>query len=79
MDRGANGGAAGDDVRVISCHPDIKVDVVGVDNHTVNSIPIVTASGAVETTAGPIIAISYQYAYMGRGNFIHSSIQMEHF
>ena len=74
VDQGANGGAAGDDSRAISYHPDRKVDVLGIDNHAVNSTPVVTAGGVVETTVGPIITILHQYAYMGRGNSIHSSI-----
>ena len=79
VDRSSNGGVAGDDVRVIFYHPDRKVDALGIDNHTVNSIPVATAGGVVETTVGPIITFLHQYAYVGRGNSSHSSIQMEHF
>ena len=79
MDRGANGGAAGDDLHVIPYCPNRKADALGIDNHTVNSISVVTASEIVEITAGPIIVILHQYACMGRGNSIYSSIQMEHF
>ena len=33
VDRGANGGVSGNDVKVIAKHPDIIVDVQGIDNH----------------------------------------------
>ena len=33
VDRGANGGVAGSDVRVIETHSDRKVDIHGIDNH----------------------------------------------
>ena len=43
VDRGANGGVAGSDVRVIETHPDRKVDIRGIDNHEITAIPLVTA------------------------------------
>ena len=46
VDRGANGGVAGNDVRVISKHPYRIVDVRGIENNEIASIPLVTA-GAV--------------------------------
>ena len=72
-------GIAGDDVRIIAYHPNKKVDVMGIDNHSVSSIPVATAGGVVNTTVGPVIVILHQYAHMGEGNSMHSSIQMEHF
>ena len=63
----------------LSHHPDRKVDALGIDNHTVNSIPVVTAGGVVESAIGPIIAILHQYACVGRGNSIHCPIQFEYF
>ncbi len=46
INRGANGGIAGIDTRVIECHPHRTVNICGIDNHEITSIPIVTA-GAV--------------------------------
>jgi hypothetical protein len=46
IDRGANGGIAGIDTRVIERHPHRTVDIRGIDNHEITCIPIVTA-GAV--------------------------------
>lgn len=50
---------------------------MGVDNHSVCSIPVMTVGGVVNTTVGPGIVILYQYACVSKGKSIHSSIQME--
>jgi transposase InsO family protein len=78
IDRGANGGIAGDDARIIS-KTNRTVDVQGIDNHQVTDIPIVTSAGYVHTQRGPAIAIMHQQAYIGKGQSILSSGQMEHF
>ena len=79
IDRGANGGIAGDDVRVITRVPARFVDVQGIDNHQVTDIPIVTSLGMIQTQRGPAIAVMNQQAYIGKGQSILSSGQMEHF
>jgi hypothetical protein len=66
IDRGTNGGIAGDDVRIIE-RTLCTVDVRGIDNHEVTGIPIVTAGGVVMTQHGPVIGIFPQYAYLGSG------------
>jgi len=76
VDRGANGGIAGEDVRIIE-KSDRTVDVRGIDNHQITDIPIVTAGGVIKTQHGPAIAILHQYAYTGQGKTIHSSGQLE--
>ena len=48
IDRGANGGLAGSNVRVLH-KTGRQVDVQGIDNHQINNIPIVTAAGVVNT------------------------------
>ncbi len=78
VDRGANGGIAGDDIRIIE-HTGRKVDVTGIDNHQITDLSIVTAGGVVDTQHGPVIAILHQYAYTGKGKTIHSSGQIEHY
>ena len=76
VDRGANGGIAGTDVRVIEkLHR--HVDVQGIDNHRMNDIPIVTAGGVTKTQRGEVILILNQYAYLGKGTSIQSSPQIE--
>ena len=78
VDRGANGGLAGSDVRIIETTPR-KVDISGIDNHEVTGLDIVTAAGYVETQKGPVIAILHQYAHLGKGKSIHSSGQLEYY
>jgi hypothetical protein len=67
IDRGANGGAAGDDVRIIF------------HTHRINNIGIGTVGGVVQTQHGPVIAIMHQYALLGKGASIHSPSQLERY
>ena len=76
VDRGANGGLAGGDVRVLE-HTLRQADISGIDNHTTVGLPIVTAAGVVNTHVGPVCVILHQYALLGKGKSIHSSVQME--
>ena len=76
IDRGANGGVAGDDVRIIF-RTNRTVDIKGIDNHHVNNIGIGTVGGVVQTQHGPVIAIMHQYALLGKGASIHSPSQLE--
>jgi len=78
VDRGANGGIAGNNLRIIETTGDI-VDVEGIDNHQVTNIPIVTAGGVTKTNKGPVIAIFHQYAHMPTSKTIHSSGQIEYY
>ena len=78
IDRGANGGVAGADVRVIaSTHR--AVNVQGISEHQVTDLKIVTAGGVVQTQRGPVITTFNQYAHIGMGKTIHSSVQLEEF
>ena len=77
IDRGANGGLAGDNVRVLH-KTGRKVDVQGIDNHQITNIPIVTAAGVVNTQRGEVILIMHQYAHIPNGKTIHSAGQLEH-
>ena len=77
IDRGANGGVAAD-VRVFAT-TDRAVNVQGISEHQVTDLKIVSAGGVVQTQKGPVIAIFNQYAHIGTGKTIHSSIQLEEF
>ena len=80
IDRGANGGIAGSDTRVIERHAHRTVDIRGIDNHEICSIPIVNAGAVVRSQRGEVIAIFNQYAYHpAQGRSIHSSCQLESF
>ncbi len=76
VDRGANGGIAGQDTRVLATM-DRSIDLSGIDDHTVRNLPLVTAGGVVRSNRGDIILIMNQYAHMADGKTIHSSGQME--
>ena len=76
VDRGANGGIAGEDVRVIA-ETSRQVDIQGIDNHRIVAMPIVTAGAVINTQKGEVIAIMNQYAYIGKGKSIHSCGQLE--
>ena len=78
VDRGANGGVAGSDVRIIT-RSHRTVDIQGIDNHQVTDIDIGTVGGVVQTNKGPVIAILNQYAIFGKGTTIHSPGQLEWF
>ena len=76
VDRGANGGLAGSDMRVIhKTHRTINIQ--GIDNHEVTGLDVVTAATLLNTSQGKVIGIFNEYAYLGKGSSIHSSGQLE--
>ena len=78
VDRGANGGIAGADVRVID-RTLRSVDIQGIDNHQLCDVSIGTVGGVVHTHCGPVLAIFHQYALYGKGSSIHAPVQLEFF
>ena len=72
VDHGANGGIAGDNVRIIvkTVH---QVDIQRIENHWIVDIPIVTVGSVINTQKGQMIAILHQYAKEGKS--IHSYSQ----
>ena len=78
VDRGANGGLAGSDMRVIyKTHR--KINISGIDNHEVNGLDVVTAATLLNTSLGKVIGIFNEYAHLGKRSSIHSSGQLEWF
>jgi hypothetical protein len=78
IDRGANGGLAGSDCRIITRSPDRFVNIEGIDRHQLTDIPIVTCGAyTVSRNSGPVILIFHQFAGMMRGPTIISSGQLE--
>ena len=67
MDRGANGGIAGNDCVVIREY-DREVDITGIDNHEISDMKIVDAVGKIITQHGPAIVILQHCAYYGKGD-----------
>ena len=78
IDRGANGGLAGSDVRILE-RTGRTVSVTGIDNHEVPGLDIVTCAALLHTNHGKVVLIMHEYAYYGRGNTIHSPGQIEWF
>ena len=73
IDRGANGGLAGEDVRVLS-YTGRTVSVTGIDNHALPGLEIVTCATLLNTNKGKIILIMNEYAHYGRGNTDRKSV-----
>ena len=76
MDRGANGGLAGSDVRILS-KSSRKCTVTGIDQHQINGLDIVQCAALVNTNHGYVNLIMNEYAYYGKGHTIHSAGQIE--
>ena len=78
IDRGVNGGLAGADMRVLQKNHR-KINIVGIDDHELTGLNVVTAGALLDTQNGPIIGIFHEYAHLGKGKFIHAAGQMEWF
>ena len=78
VDRGANGGLAGSDMRVIHI-THRKINIQGIDNHEITCLDVVTPATLLNTSQGKVIGIFNEYAYLGKGSSIHSSGQLEWF
>ena len=78
IDRGANGGLAGADMRVIHTTPR-KINIVGIGDHELTGLNVVTAATLLDTQKGPIIRVFHEYAHLGKGKSIHAAGQMEWF
>ena len=78
VDRRANGGLAGADVRVLE-RTGRKVSVTGIDDHELPGLDIVTCVALIQTNQCKVNMLMHEYAYYGRGNTIHSPCQIEWF
>ena len=78
VDRGANGGLAGSDVRILS-RSSRKCTVTGIDSHELQGLDVVQCAALVETNHGIVNLIMNEYACYGEGHIIHCSGQIEWF
>jgi len=78
VDRGANGGALGNDAKVTFCR-NKSVDVTGIDNHELSSLPMVYATAKTLADKGEVILILRNCAHHGVNRTLHSSGQIEHY
>jgi len=75
-DRGANGGTLGNNAKVIfKCNK--TACVAGVDNHELNSLPVVDATAKTVADKGPVILVLQNHAYHGLNRTPHSAGQIE--
>ena len=65
-------------MRVIHTTPR-KINIVGIDDHELTGLNVVTAAALLDTQKGPIIGVFHEYAHLGKGKSIHASGQMEWF
>ena len=75
-DRGANGGIVGRDMTIISVS-DVRIDLSGLDEHTVRELSIVHAACVIESQNGPVITHWPQQASMPDSKSVLSTVQME--
>ena len=78
VDRGANSGLAGSDVRILS-RSSRKCTVTGIDSHELQGLAVVQCTALVETNHGIVNLIMNEYVCYGKGHTIHSSGQIEWF
>ena len=78
VDRGANGGLAGADMRILQ-KTDRKINIVRLDDHELTGLDVVTAAALFTTQKGPVIGIFHEYADLGKGGSTHAAGQMEWF
>ena len=78
VDRGANGGLAGSDVRILS-RSSRRCTVTGIDSHELQGLDVVQCAALIETNHGIDNLIMNEYACCGEGHTIHSSGQIEWF
>ena len=76
--RGANGGLAGSDVRILS-RSSSKCTVTGIDSHELQGLDMVQCAALVETNHGIVNLTMNEYACYGKGHTLHSSGQIEWF
>jgi hypothetical protein len=79
IDRGANGGIAGNNCRVIEVNnqPYQYVNVEGIDGHVMEWRRLITVGAVTHSNRGPVILIMHQYAHSRKGHSIHSLPQLE--
>ena len=76
IDRGANGDLAGADMRVLHTTPR-EINIVGIDDHELTGLNVVTAATLLDTQKGPIIGVFHEYTHLGKGRSMHAAGQME--
>ena len=71
---GANAGIARSDMHVLQ-EMACKINIVGINDHGLTGLPIVTAFMVLQTNWGLIAGIFHEYAHLGKVSSIHASGQ----
>jgi hypothetical protein len=79
IDGGANGGMAGNNVRVLSESSFNKANVTGIGDSLIQDLSLATVAGLTSTHKGFAIGIFNQCANYGKGHTMHSSTQLHTF
>ena len=74
----ATGGLAGAGMMIVH-NPDRKINIVGIHDHELTGLDVVTAATHLDTQEGPVIGNFHEYAHVGKGRSIHATGQMEWF
>ena len=56
-----------------------KINIIGIDDHEMTGLNVVTAATLLDTQKSPIIGVFHEYAHLGKGRSIHAAGQMEWF
>ena len=75
---GANGGLAGADMRILQ-KMDRKINIVGIEEHELTGLDVVTAADLFDTQKGPVIGIFHEFGHLGKETSIHAAGQIEWF
>ena len=74
----ANGGLTRSNMHVLQ-ETSHKINVVGINDHELTGLHIVTASMVLQTNQDPIVGIFHEYAHLRQGSSIHAYGQLEWF
>ena len=78
VDRGANVDLASADMRILQ-RTDRKINIVGIDDHELTGLDVVTAPAHFDTQKGPAIGRFHEYSHLGKERSIHADGKMEWF
>ena len=78
VDREANGGLAGADMRILQ-KTERKINTVGIDDHELTGLDVVTAAALFNTQKGLVIGTFLEFAHHGKERSIQAAGQMEWF
>ena len=56
-----------------------KINIVGIDDHELTGLNVVTAATLLDTQKGPIIGVFHEYAHLGKSRSFHAAGQMKWF